>query len=404
VAGERSAVPPPEDDVGVDPRGAVLPRHVPGHRRDLDRLVDGDVLVGPGVPIEERDHGLAEGADRAEARGRQILLLGERGERADHLVTDIEDEREHALAPVPQQLRPHRTALLPQVAPQATMLMVIGKPVCGMAYTATPLTRATRRMRARRRPEAPTLSRMDEILPLDERLPMEEALTPELMELEREVTRCRRCPRLVEWRERVAREKRRAFAGEEYWGRPVPGWGDPEARLLVVGLAPAAHGANRTGRMFTGDESGRWLYRSLWRAGFASQPDAVRKGDGLEIVDCFVSAAVRCAPPGNRPTPAERENCRPWLEAEIDRLPRLAVVVALGGFAYDHVLRISRGRGHPVPTPKPAFGHGVEVPLGPGAPVLLASYHPSQQNTFTGVLTEAAFDRVFARAREILEA
>lgn len=158
VAGERSAVPPPEDDVGVDPRGAVLPRHVPGHRRDLDRLVDGDVLVGPGVPIEERDHGLAEGADRAEARGRQILLLGERGERADHLVTDIEDEREHALAPVPQQLRPHRTALLPQVAPQATMLMVIGKPVCGMAYTATPLTRATRRMRARRRPEAPTLS------------------------------------------------------------------------------------------------------------------------------------------------------------------------------------------------------------------------------------------------------
>jgi uracil-DNA glycosylase len=180
-----------------------------------------------------------------------------------------------------------------------------------------------------------------------------------------------------------------------------------------MGLAPAAHGANRTGRMFTGDESGRWLYRALWRAGFASQAEAVRKGDGLELRDCFVSAAVRCAPPDNRPTPAERENCRPWLEAEIDRLPRLAVVVALGGFAFDQALRIWRGRGHGVPVPKPRFGHGVEVPLGgdsgaaagagtAGGPVLVASYHPSQQNTFTGVLTEAAFDALFARVRELL--
>jgi uracil-DNA glycosylase len=178
-----------------------------------------------------------------------------------------------------------------------------------------------------------------------------------------------------------------------------------------MGLAPAAHGANRTGRMFTGDESGRWLYRALWRAGFATQSEAVRKGDGLELRDCFVSAAVRCAPPDNRPTPAERENCRPWLEAEIDRLPRLAVVVALGGFAFDQALRIWRGRGHAVPVPRPRFGHGVEVPLGggtgaaPGAgggPVLVASYHPSQQNTFTGVLTEAAFDALFTRVRELL--
>ena len=244
---------------------------------------------------------------------------------------------------------------------------------------------------------------MDEIVPLDETLPMEAALTPELRAIERDLTGCRRCPRLVEWRERVAREKRRAFADEEYWGRPVPGWGDPEARLLVVGLAPAAHGANRTGRMFTGDESGRWLYRALWRSGFASQPEAVRKGDGLELLDCFMSAAVRCTPPDNRPTPTERDNCRPWLEAELDRLPCLAVVVPLGGFAYDHVLRIWRGRGHPVPSPKPAFAHGLELELGPDSPRLLASYHPSQQNTFTGVLTEAAFDHIFARAREILD-
>jgi uracil-DNA glycosylase family 4 len=207
----------------------------------------------------------------------------------------------------------------------------------------------------------------------------------------------------VAWREKVAREKRRAFADEEYWGRPVPGWGDPAARLLVLGLAPAAHGGNRTGRAFTGDESGRWFYRALWRAGFANQPESVRKGDGLELRDCFVTAAVRCVPPDNRPTPAERGNCRPWLEAEIDRLPRLAVVVPLGGFAYDQALRVWRDRGHPVPSPKPAFAHGAEFSLGPAAPVLLASYHPSQQNTFTGVLTEDAFDRIFARVREILD-
>ena len=241
---------------------------------------------------------------------------------------------------------------------------------------------------------------------------MEDALTPELRALERDLTRCTRCPRLVAWRELVAREKRRAFADEEYWGRPVPAWGDPEARLLVLGLAPAAHGGNRTGRAFTGDESGRWLYRSLWRAGFANQPESDHKGDGLRLRDCWMTAAVRCAPPANRPTTEERDNCRTWLAAELDLLPRISVVVALGGFAFDNALRVWGARGHRVPSPKPAFGHGHEVQLGlagdssatPAAPILLASYHPSQQNTFTGVLTEAMLDAVFARAREILRA
>ena len=284
------------------------------------------------------------------------------------------------------------------------MLMVDPLRVCDMAYTLRGPARGS------------YLAPMASPRSTHETLPMEVALTAELRALERDVTRCRKCPRLVAWREQVAREKRRAFAEEEYWGRPVPGWGDPEARLLVLGLAPAAHGGNRTGRAFTGDESGRWLYRALWRSGFANQPDSERKGDGLELRDCFVTAAVRCAPPANRPTTAERDNCRPWLEAELDRLPRIAVVVALGGFAFDNALRVWRARGFAAPKPRPAFGHGREVQLGlasggatdsgtaePRAPLLLASYHPSQQNTFTGVLTEAMLDAIFARAREILD-
>jgi uracil-DNA glycosylase family 4 len=214
------------------------------------------------------------------------------------------------------------------------------------------------------------------------------------------VSNCRQCPRLVEWREQVAREKRRAFRDQTYWGRPVPGWGDSRARLLVVGLAPAAHGANRTGRPFTGDESGRWLYRALWRAGFANRPESVSRDDGLKLIDAFITAAVRCAPPANRPTPVERRNCRPWLAAEIDLLARVRVVVALGQLAYDEVLRAYRARGHSVPSPKPRFAHGAEVALGPGGPLLIASYHPSQQNTFTGKLTELMLDGVFTRARE----
>lgn len=223
-----------------------------------------------------------------------------------------------------------------------------------------------------------------------------------LLDLETRITRCRRCPRLVEWRERVANEKRRAFADETYWGRPVPGWGDPEGRLLVLGLAPAAHGANRTGRMFTGDESGNWLFRALYRAGFASRPESVARGDGLQLIDCFMTATLRCAPPANRPRPDERRNCRPWLEAELDLLPKVRVIVALGQYAWDHALRVLRDRGHAIPPPKPPFGHGVEVRPEGDAHVLLASYHPSQQNTFTGVLTRPMLDAVFERARELV--
>ena len=234
--------------------------------------------------------------------------------------------------------------------------------------------------------------------------------------VERKIVECRLCSRLVDHRENMASVKRAAYADQEYWGKPVPGFGDREARLLLVGLAPAAHGANRTGRMFTGDRSGDWLYRALHRAGFANQLTAVDRQDGLRLSDTFVSAAVRCAPPGNRPTPQERDCCRPYLEDEIDLLAStgegLRVIVSLGQFAYDQVLRIYRQRGFPVPSPKPRFGHGQEVSLGRGdvepgggggIPWLLASYHPSQQNTFTGRLTAQMLDAVFLRARTAIE-
>ena len=214
------------------------------------------------------------------------------------------------------------------------------------------------------------------------------------------ITACRRCPRLVEWRERVAREKRAAYRHEAYWGKPVPAFGDPAASILVVGLAPAAHGANRTGRMFTGDRSGDWLYGALHRAGFATQPDSMHRGDGLRLKGVLVSAAVRCAPPANKPTPTERDACRDWLEAELDALDDVRVLVALGSLAFNQVLRIVADRGASVPVPRPRFGHLAEVGLGDGRAVL-ASYHPSQQNTFTGKLTEPMFDRVWARARTL---
>ncbi len=224
-----------------------------------------------------------------------------------------------------------------------------------------------------------------------------------LREIREETIRCRACPRLVEWRERVAREKRAAYRNEDYWGRPVPGFGDPAGRLLIVGLAPAAHGANRTGRMFTGDRSGDWLFGALHRAGFANQPESSYRRDGLKLVDAFLTAAVRCAPPENRPRPEERDRCRPFLEREIDHfLPHLRCIVALGGYAWDHTLRVLRQRSLPVPSPKPRFGHGAEVALD-GGPRLLASFHPSQQNTFTGRLTRESFDEVWSRAREIVE-
>jgi uracil-DNA glycosylase len=211
--------------------------------------------------------------------------------------------------------------------------------------------------------------------------------------LEKRITRCRRCPRLVEWRERVAREKRAAYAGEEYWGRPVPGFGDPAARVYVLGLAPAAHGGNRTGRVFTGDRSGDWLFASLHRAGFANQPTSRHRDDDLRLDGAFVAAAVRCAPPGNRPLPSERDNCLPYAARELD-LMRPRVIVCLGGYAWDAACRLLDVR------PKPRFGHGAEHVVEDG-PALIGTYHPSQQNTFTGKLTEPMLDAVFVRARNL---
>ncbi|MGH2697131.1 MAG: uracil-DNA glycosylase [Actinomycetota bacterium] len=216
-----------------------------------------------------------------------------------------------------------------------------------------------------------------------------------------EVSRCRLCSRLVEWRERAAREPPRRYAGDRYWARPVPGFGDPDARILVVGLAPAAHGGNRTGRIFTGDRSGDWLFASMHRVGLASQPTSVHRDDGLRLTGAYVAAAVKCAPPGNRPTPAERDTCLPYLVHELELLGGVRVLVALGSFAWDAALRVLAVRGHPSPRPRPRFGHGAEAAVGPYA--LVGSYHPSQQNTFTGVLTENMLDAVLARAQALAE-
>lgn len=220
-------------------------------------------------------------------------------------------------------------------------------------------------------------------------------------ELNQAMIDCRRCPRLVEHRENVAREKRRQFADEAYWGRPVTGFGDHQARVLIVGLAPAAHGANRTGRMFTGDRSGDWLYAALHAAGFASQPTSVRRDDGLGLRDAFISATARCAPPDNRPLPEELATCRDYLVEEIHLLREMRVVVALGQIALDGFLRAWAAAAHPLPRPRPKFAHGAECRLDERI-TLLTSYHPSQQNTFTGRLTRPMLDAVFQRAREIL--
>jgi len=222
--------------------------------------------------------------------------------------------------------------------------------------------------------------------------------SPSLEEVSAEVIVCRKCPRLVEWRERVATEKTARFADQAYWGRPVPGFGDPAARILVVGLAPAAHGGNRTGRIFTGDRSGDFLFRSMYRTGLANQPTSVSRDDGLRLLGSYVAAVNRCAPPGNRPTPLERDACLPFLEREIAALQRLRVVVALGAFAWDGALRAMSGLGYRV-RPRPAFGHAAEASVGPYA--LLGCFHPSQQNTFTGKLTEPMLDAVFERAVDV---
>ncbi|MDP9234471.1 MAG: uracil-DNA glycosylase [Actinomycetota bacterium] len=218
-----------------------------------------------------------------------------------------------------------------------------------------------------------------------------------LSQLNEQIVGCRACPRLVAWRELVAREKRASFANETYWGRPLPGFGDPRARVLIVGLAPAAHGGNRTGRIFTGDRSGDWLFASLYRTGFANQPISTAPGDGLQLSGAYIGAVVRCAPPANKPTIDERDRCLPYLVTEIELLGQLRVIVALGSFAWDGVLRACAGRG--VPKPKPRFTHRAEAEV--GGLTLLGSYHPSQQNTFTGKLTEAMLDSVFERAREL---
>jgi uracil-DNA glycosylase len=227
--------------------------------------------------------------------------------------------------------------------------------------------------------------------------------------LAKDISTCRRCPRLVAWREEVARVKRAAFADQDYWGRPVPGFGSDAPAVLVVGLAPAAHGANRTGRVFTGDRSGDWLFASLHRVGLANQPTSTHLGDGLELPDTRVLAAVRCAPPQNKPTPGERDTCAPWLDEELALvLPSVRVVVALGGFGWQSALTALGRLGVGVPAPRPRFGHGTEVTLTPpparetGREVtLLGCYHPSQQNTFTGRLTESMLDDVLGRAARL---
>ena len=221
-----------------------------------------------------------------------------------------------------------------------------------------------------------------------------------LDELSARVSVCRACPRLVAWREQVARERRRAFADQTYWGRPVPAFGDPDPRILVLGLAPAAHGANRTGRMFTGDRSGDWLYAALFRTGLANQPTSVAAGDGLILRGVRITAPVHCAPPANKPTTAERDTCHPWLERELRLLwPRLRAVVVLGGFGWSTLWPSLASAGVPVPLRRPRFAHGAEVAV--DGRIVLGCYHVSQQNTFTGRLTEAMLDGVLGRAAEV---
>ncbi|MGH9026623.1 MAG: uracil-DNA glycosylase [Acidimicrobiia bacterium] len=227
-------------------------------------------------------------------------------------------------------------------------------------------------------------------------------LRDSLTALRAEVSACRACPRLVAWREQVGREKRAAYREEEYWARPVPGFGDPKATVLIVGLAPAAHGGNRTGRIFTGDRSGDWLFGALHRAGLANQPTSTSRDDGLRLQGVYIAAAVRCAPPHNKPAPDERSRCLPYLARELALLRQVQVIVVLGAYAYDAVGRVLAEIGQPLPRPRARFGHGVEVPAGRYR--ILCSYHPSQQNTFTGKLTEPMFDAVFTRAGQVVSA
>ena len=220
--------------------------------------------------------------------------------------------------------------------------------------------------------------------------------------LNRKIVACHKCPRLVEYRARIAREKRRAYRDCDYWAKPVPGFGDPHARLLLIGLAPGAHGANRTGRVFTGDSSGVFLYKIMYETGFASQPTSTSPGDGLKLLDAYISATVRCAPPDNKPLPEEIRNCRPYLERELELLTDVRVIVALGKLAFDGYLRILRDAGTIARRADFVFAHDREHSTGPGQPTLISSYHPSQQNTSTGKLTAEMFRAVFVRAKQLL--
>lgn len=228
---------------------------------------------------------------------------------------------------------------------------------------------------------------------------MQQGTTKRLASLTAEIHSCRLCPRLVKWREERSADPPRRYKGENYWARPVGGFGDPRARLAIVGLAPAAHGANRTGRMFTGDRSGDWLYAALHRAGYANRAASSHRNDGLVLRDAYVTAVVRCAPPANRPTPAERDTCLAYLERELALLEHCRTIVALGAFAWDGSLRALQALGEEIPRPKPRFGHGVEAMVGDWT--VLGCYHPSQQNTFTGRLTESMLDAIFTRSRAL---
>jgi uracil-DNA glycosylase family 4 len=230
-------------------------------------------------------------------------------------------------------------------------------------------------------------------------------LSTTLIPLQKQIVKCELCPRLVEWRTSIAREKTLRFRDQEYWGKPVPSFGDPDARVLIVGLAPAAHGGNRTGRIFTGDRSGDWLYRALYRAGFANQPTSVSRNDGLELNDCYITAVIHCAPPANKPAPDEIGNCRPYLLREIELLKRITVVIGLGRLAFDAAITaigLEENQDEGRRSPRPPFKHSAEVLLRGGLS-LIGSFHPSQQNTFTGKLTEPMFDRIFSRTREIID-
>lgn len=222
-----------------------------------------------------------------------------------------------------------------------------------------------------------------------------------LNDLQDEIVSCRRCPRLVEWREGIAQNPPRRHQGEEYWARPIPGWGDAQAELLLIGLAPAANGANRTGRIFTGDRSGDWLFRALWKASFANQPESTSRDDGLQLSNCYIAAACRCAPPDNKPLPSELQNCREFLLREWQLLPEVRVVLGLGKIGFDAAFNAARELHYTKSKFRPRFGHGVEVELSERL-LLMGTYHPSQQNTFTGRLTEPMFDAVFGRIRELV--